>query len=160
MRKIFVAVGLLGVGFGVYQYYITQLKILEKWNYRITGGRLISANPTRVEIQVDIEVTNNSTIGLTITDYFFDVFLNGEKVAEVKNASINQILNANGGKSFFPLNIVINTAQFLRGNVLLGLIDSIKESKLNLSGHFGIKKGFLRFKNIPINETFKLEEFM
>lgn len=160
MRKIFVAVGLLGIGYGVYQYFITQAKILEKWQYRILGGRLISASPTRIEIQVDLEVTNDSSIGLTITDYFFDVFLNGEKVGEVRNASVNQILNANGGKSFFPLNIVINTAQFIRGDVLLGLIDSIKESKLNLKGHFGIKKGLLKFRNIPIDETFKLKEFM
>lgn len=160
MRKVFIGVGLLGLGFGVYQYYMTQALILEKWDYRVLGIKIISANLSRVEIQVDLEVTNDANISVTITDYYFDVLINGTKVGEVRNASVNQILNKNGGKSFFPLNIVINTTSFISGNVLYGLMESIRNSKMTFKGYFGIKKGIIKFRNIPFDETYKLREFM
>lgn len=160
MRKVFIGVGLLGLGFGVYQYYMTQALILEKWDYRVLGIKIISANLSRVEIQVDLEVTNDANISVTITDYYFDVLINGTKVGEVRNASVNQILNKNGGKSFFPLNIVVNTTSFISGSVLYGLMESIKDSKMTFKGYFGIKKGIIKFRNIPFDETYKLREFM
>lgn len=160
MRKVFIGVGLLGLGFGVYQYYMTQALILEKWDYRVLGIKIISANLSRVEIQVDLEVTNDANISVTITDYYFDVLINGTKVGEVRNASVNQILNKNGGKSFFPLNIVVNTTSFLSGSVLYGLMESIKDSTMTFKGYFGIKKGIIKFRNIPFDETYKLREFM
>lgn len=160
MRKVFIGVGLLGLGYGIYQYYMTQASILENLDYKILRVKVIGANLQRVEIQLDLEITNDSNISVTITDYYFDVMLNGQKVGEIRNASINQILNNNGGKSFFPLNIVINTSSFLKSNLVLGLVESIKDSTITYKGYFGIKKGFIKFKNIPLNETLKLREFM
>jgi hypothetical protein len=160
MRKVFILVGLGGLAYGVYNYYMQQLEILNNWDYRILGGKIININPLKVTLQIDVEVTNDSNISVTITDYFFDIFLNGVKVGVVKNASLNQRLEANGGKSFLPMLIEIQTAQFLKGDVVLGLIESVKESTLTQKGYFGLKKGFVKYRNIPMSITYKLKEFM
>jgi LEA14-like dessication related protein len=160
MRKVFILVGLGGLAYGVYNYYMQQLEILNNWDYRILGGRIVRLNPLKVEFQVDVEVTNDSNISVTITDYYFDIFLNGVKVGVVKNASINQRLEKNGGKSFLPMLIEVQTAQFLKGNVVLGLIESVKNSTLTQKGYFGLKKGLLKYRNIPFEYTYKLKDFM
>lgn len=160
MRKVFILVGLGGLAYGVYNYYMQQLEILENWDYRILGGRIVRLNPLKVEFQVDVEVTNDSSISVTITDYYFDIFLNGVKVGVVKNASLNQRLEANGGKSFLPMLIEVQTAQFLKGDVVLGLIESVKNSTLTQKGYFGLKKGFIKYRNIPFEYTYKLKDFM
>ena len=148
MRKVFILVGLGGLAYGIYNYYMKQLEILQNWDYRVIGGRIININLLKVTIQVDVEVTNDSAITITITDYYFDVFLNGVKVGVVKNASLNQRLEANGGKSFLPMIIELQTAEFLKSNVLLGLLESVKESTLTQKGYFGLKKGFVKYRNI------------
>ena len=160
MRKVFIIVGLGGLAVGLATYYMQQYEILNNYKYRIVGGKLIKAGLTEVEIQVDVEVTNDSNISLTITDYYFDLYLNGVKVGSVANASVNQYLNKNGGKSFFPMRIKIATTEFLKGDVVLGLIESVKESTLQQKGYFGVKKGLFKFKNIPVDFTYKLKEFM
>jgi LEA14-like dessication related protein len=160
MRKVFILVGLGGLAYGIYNYYMKQLEILQNWDYRVLGGRIININLLKVTIQVDVEVTNDSAITITITDYYFDVFLNGVKVGVVKNASLNQRLEANGGKSFLPMIIELQTAEFLKSNVLLGLLESVKESTLTQKGYFGLKKGFVKYRNIPMEVSYKLKEFM
>ena len=160
MRKVFILVGLGGLAYGIYNYYMKQLEILQNWDYRIVGGKIINLSPLKVSFQVDVEVTNDSSISITITDYYFDIFLNGVKVGVVKNASVNQRLEANGGKSFLPMIIELQTASFLQGNVLLGLLESVKESTLTQKGYFGLKKGFVKYKNIKLELTYKLKDFM
>lgn len=160
MRKVFILVGLGGLAYGVYNYYMQQLEILNNWDYRILGGKIVNINPLKVTLQIDVEVTNDSNISVTITDYYFDIFLNGVKVGVVKNASLNQRLEANGGKSFLPMLIEIQTTQFLKGNVVLGLIESVKNSTLTQKGYFGLKKGLLKYRNIPFEYTYKLKDFM
>ena len=160
MRKVFSLVGLGGLAYGIYNYYMKQLEILQNWDYRVIGGRIININLLKVTIQVDVEVTNDSAITITITDYYFDIFLNGVKVGVVKNASLNQRLEANGGKSFLPMIIELQTAEFLKSNVLLGLLESVKESTLTQKGYFGLKKGFVKYRNIPMEVSYKLKEFM
>lgn len=160
MKKVFILVGLGGIAYGVYSYYMQQLEILQNWDYRILGGKIKNINPLKVEFQVDIEVTNDSSISVILTDYYFDIFLNGVKVGVVKNASLNQRIEANGGKSFLPMLIEVQTTQFLKGNVVLGLIESVKNSTLTQKGYFGIKKGLIKYRNIPFEYTYRLKDFM
>lgn len=160
MRRVFLGIGLVGLGYGVYKYYMTQALILEKFTYKVLGIKILKSTLSRVELQINLEVTNNSSISLTLSNYNFDIILNGVKVAEIQNASVNQLLNKDGGKSFFPLNVVVNTTQFIKKDLLLGLLESVRESDLRLRGNFGIKKGIIRFKSVPFDETFKLKDFM
>jgi len=160
MKKVFIAIGAIGLGYGIYQYYLTQGAILYNYQYKILGVIIKKATPKEVELQVDVEVINDSAISATLTNYYFDIFLNGEKVAVVQNASLNQFLRANGGKSYFPMKVTIDPAKFLTGNVVGGLIATIKNSTIEQRGYFGFKKGLLRFNKIPFNYTYKVKDFI
>lgn len=160
MKKVFIAIGAVGLGYGIYQYYMTQGAILYNYQYRIIGVTIKKANLKEVELQIDVEVINDSAITATLTSYYFDILLNGEKVAVIENASLNQFLQKNGGTSYFPMKVTIDPAKFLKGNVLSGLAESVKNSTIEQRGYFGFKKGLLRFNKIPFNYTYKVKDFL
>lgn len=160
MRKAFIAIGAIGLGYGIYQYYLTQGAILYNYKYRIIGVTIKKASTKEVELQIDVEVINDSAITATLTSYYFDIYLNGEKVAVIQNASLNQFLQKNGGTSYFPMKVTIDPKKFLTGNVISGLAESVKNSTIEQRGYFGFKKGLLRFNKIPFNYTYKVKDFL
>lgn len=160
MRKVFIAIGAVGLGYGIYQYYLTQGAILYDYKYRIIGVSIKKITLKEVELQIDVEVINNSAITATLSSYYFDILLNGKKVAVVENASLNQFLQKNGGTSYFPMKITINPKEFADVNLLSGLLESVKNSTIEQRGYFGFKKGLLRFNKIPFNYTYKVKDFL
>ena len=160
MKKVFIAIGAIGLGYGIYQYYMTQGAILYNYKYKILGVTITKINLKEVELQIDVEVINDSAISATLSSYYFDIYLNGQKVAVVQNATLDQYLEKNGGSSFFPMKVTIEPAKFLQGNVVGGLIESVKNSTIEQRGYFGFKKGLLRFNKIPFNYTYKVKDFL
>jgi LEA14-like dessication related protein len=160
MRKVFIAIGAVGLGYGIYQYYLTQGAILYDYKYRIIGVSIKKVSLKEVELQIDVEVINNSAITATLSSYYFDILLNGKKVAVVENASLNQFLQKNGGTSYFPMKVTINPKEFADVNLLSGLLESVKNSTIEQRGYFGFKKGLLRFNKIPFNYTYKVKDFL
>ena len=160
MKKVFIAIGAVGLGYGIYQYYLTQGAILYDYKYRIIGVSIKKISLKEVELQIDVEVINNSAITATLSSYYFDILLNGKKVAVVENASLNQFLQKNGGTSYFPMKITINPKEFADVNLLSGLLESVKNSTIEQRGYFGFKKGLLRFNKIPFNYTYKVKDFL
>jgi len=160
MRKVFIAIGAVGLGYGIYQYYLTQGAILYDYKYRIIGVSIKKISLKEVELQIDVEVINNSAITATLSSYYFDILLNGKKVAVVENASLNQFLQKNGGTSYFPMKITINPKEFADVNLLSGLLESVKNSTIEQRGYFGFKKGLLRFNKIPFIYTYKVKDFL
>jgi len=160
MRKVFIAIGAVGLGYGIYQYYLTQGAILYNYKYRIIGVTIKKVTLNEVELQIDVEVINDSAITATLTSYYFDILLNGKKVAVVQNASLNQFLQKNGGTSYFPMKVTINPKEFADVNLVSGLLESVKNSTIEQRGYFGFKKGLLRFNKIPFNYTYKVKDFL
>jgi LEA14-like dessication related protein len=160
MKKVFIAIGAIGLGYGIYQYYMTQGAILYNYKYKIDGVTIKKVNLKVVELEIDVEVINDSAISATLSSYYFDIYLNGVKVAVIQNATLDQYLEKNGGTSFFTMKVTIDPAQFLQGNVVGGLIESVKNSTIEQRGYFGFKKGLLRFNKIPFNYTYKVKDFL
>jgi LEA14-like dessication related protein len=160
IKKTLIVLGIGGIAYGLYAFYLKQLEILYLYKYKLISLNILKANLQTIEIVLNVEVVNDSTISVTITDYYFDIFLNDKKVAVIQNATANQKLVANGGKSVFPLKVSIQTKDFISGNVLFGLLESVKNSSIKQVGYFGIKKGLIRMKNIPIEYTYKVKDFM
>jgi LEA14-like dessication related protein len=160
MKKVFIAIGAIGLGYGIYQYYMTQGAILYNYKYRIIGVTIKKASLKEVELQIDIEVINDSAISATLSSYYFDIYLNGQQVAVVQNATLDQFLQKNGGTSYFPMKVTIDPAKFLSGNIVSGLLESVKNSTIEQRGYFGFKKGLLRFNKIPFNYTYKVKDFL
>ena len=160
MKKVFIAIGAVGLGYGIYQYYLTQGAILYNYKYNVVGVVIKKATLKEVELEVELEVINDSAISATLTNYYFDILLNGEKVAVVQNATLNQFLRPNGGRSYFPIKVTIDPRRFASGNVIAGLLDSVKNSTIEQRGFFGFRKGLLRFNKIPFTYTYKVKDFL
>jgi hypothetical protein len=160
MKKLYLAIGLGAVAFGVYSYYIKQYELLYNFKYNLKNVKILSSTFKQINVQLTFEVINDSSISVTITDYDFDIKINGETVAKVKNATINQYLAKDGGKSFFVMNASLSTADLISANVSLGLIEDFKNSLLTMDGTFGIKKGIIRWGKIPYKATYKVKDFL
>ena len=160
MKKIYLAIGVGALAFGFYSYYTKQFDILYNFKYKLKGIKILSSTFSKINLQLTYEVVNDSSISATITKYDFDVKINGDKVANVKNASVNQFLQKDGGKSIFTIDVGISTANLLMSNVSLGLIEDFKNSTITLDGSFGIKKGLFSWNKLPYKFTYKVKDFL
>jgi len=160
MKKVYLIVGLGALAFGVYSYYVKQYEILSEFKYKVKNVKILSSTLKQINLQVLFEVVNDSSISVTLSNYDFDILVNGVKVAKVKNATLNQYLAKNGGKSFFTLNIAISTADLIRSNVSLGLLEDFKNSTITTQGTFGVKYGIIHWNKIPYKYTYKVKDFL
>ena len=160
MRKIFLLLGVGGVAYGLYSFYIKQLEILENLNYSLKKIRLGNISLDSTEINLTLEVVNNSDISITITKYYFDVFVNNIFVGVVKSGNINQQLKGLGGISTFNVTVKIKNSALIGTNLISGLRENLKNSTIRLKGVYGLKKGFIRFKDLQVDETLKVKDFM
>lgn len=160
MRKLFILLGLGGVAFGLYTFYIKQLEILSLFSYRLKGVKILNLRLTNIELELLIEVINNADISIDVTSYDLKVYLNNVFVGTIKNATANQELKGLGGVSNFPLKINISNSAFIGQGLINSLQDNLENSDLRIEGTFGLKKAFIKLKDLEIDETYKLREFM
>ena len=160
MRRLFILLGVGGIAFGLYSFYLKQLEVLEKLTYRLKGVALKDYSLDSVSLEIKLEVVNNSDISITISNYYFEILVNGIFVGVIENAEVNQELKGLGGVSTFsPILRVKNSALFGQG-LLTGLKENFKNSTLTIKGVYGIKKGFINLKELPMDETYKMKDFM
>tara|TARA_R110001592_G_scaffold90231_13_gene265472 strand:+ start:376 stop:861 length:486 start_codon:yes stop_codon:yes gene_type:complete len=161
MKKLFLFLGLGGVAYGIYNYYEKQVQLLNYLSYKIVGIKLLKSNLQNINLEVLLEITNNSEINLTITDYYFKVYVNDKEVGTIVNKTLNQKFDGFGANSNFPLKVQINNSVFFgETGILKGLMSTLQESELKLIGSYGVKKGLLKFSDIEIKESIKLKEYL
>ena len=89
MKKVFIAIGAVGLGYGIYQYYLTQGAILYNYKYSVVGVVIKKVTLKEVEIEIDVEIINDSAISATLTNYYFDIFLNFFMVIDKEDGTFN-----------------------------------------------------------------------
>jgi LEA14-like dessication related protein len=160
MKKILVILGLSGIAFGLYTFYLKQLEILTYLKYRLVGIKILETTLSNVKVQLNVEIINDSDIDITITDYTLDCYVNDLFVGTIKNQTTNQNLKGLGGVSNFPMSLNIGTNVFLGKGLISGLVENFKNSTIRISGTWGIKKGIITIDDLPMDETYKIREFM
>lgn len=155
MKKALIGIGLLGVGFGIYSYIKTQLDIFKNTTIKVLRVNSDGIKLKKINLEVIVEVVNDSTISFDITDYYFDVFLDNLQVASVTNKNVNQLIKGSGQSTFIPIKVSLNTA-----DVIIGALSGLRDTKLNINGYFGVKKGIVKFRNINVVETIELNDFL
>ena len=160
MRKIFLLLGVGGVAYGLYTFYLKQLEILENLTYRLKGISLGSISLDSTEVNLKLEVVNNSDISITITNYYFDIFVNNIFVGVVKSSNLNQQLKGLGGISTFDVTIKVKNSALIGTNLISGLRENFQNATIRMKGIYGLKKGIIKFKDLQVNETFKVKDFM
>ena len=161
MKRLFALLVIGGLAYGIYNFYVRQLELLSYLSYRVVGVKILKSSLEFTNIMVNLEVTNNSEINVTITDYYFEVFINNIRIATLQNTTLNQRLNGFGNSSVFPLILQITNAQILnKSNLLTGIAETLGNTKFDIVGYYGIKKGIINISKLDVNETFILKEFL
>lgn len=161
MKKLLLFLGIGGLGYGIYNFYEKQVQLLNYLSYKIVGIKIINTTLENLDLEVLLEIQNDSEINLTITDYYFNVFINGQNIGTIVNSTLNQKFDGFGNKSVFPLLVRINNSVFFgKEGLIKGLLTNLQDSRMDIVGYYGVKKGFLKFKDIEIKETFLLKEYL
>lgn len=160
MRRIFLLLGVGGVAYGLYAFYLKQLEILENLTYRLKGIRLGDFSLDSTQVFLTLEVVNNSDISVTISKYYFDIYVNNIFVGVIQNANVNQELKGLGGVSTFNVSIRVKNSAIIGTNLISGIRENYQNAKIRMKGVYGLKKGLISIKNLQIDETFKVKDFM
>lgn len=146
-----------------YNYVQNQIKLLTKLAYKFIGYKILKLSTKQIIVDVDLELENQSNLGITISGYDVDVSMNGQHVVKLKNNQLSQYLAPNG-KSLIKLNVdfvpneVIKQAFNLQ-NILLSLTnpDAIV---FGFKGNVSAKTTGLMVKNYPLNVTLPLSKML
>ncbi len=161
MKRLFALLGIGGLAYGIYNFYLRQLELLAYLSYRVVGVKILKSSLEFTNIMVNLEVTNNSEINVTITNYYFEVFVNNIRIATLQNSTLNQKLNGFGNSSVFPIILQITNSQFLsKTNLLSGIVETLGNTKFDIIGYYGVKKGLINISKLDVNESFILKEFL
>ncbi len=155
MKKLLIPIGLAGIGFGVYTYIKTQLDIFKNTKFKIIKIKKDSISLKKIDLELYIQVINDSSITFKITDYFFNLTTDNLIIGEVKNSTINQVIKGDGNISYIPIKVSLNTA-----DLIVGALSGIRNKEIIVDGYFGIKKGIFKYKNIKVLETIKLNDYL
>tara|TARA_R110002167_G_scaffold70465_10_gene198839 strand:- start:641 stop:1123 length:483 start_codon:yes stop_codon:yes gene_type:complete len=160
MRRLFLLLGVGGVAYGLYAFYLKQLEILENLTYKLKGIKFSGISLSSTDVILTLEVVNNSDISITISKYYFDVYVNNIFVGVIQSANVNQDLKGLGGISTFNVKVRVKNSALIGSNLISGLRENFKNATIRLKGVYGLKKGFIKIKDLEVNETFKVKDFM
>jgi len=160
MRKIFLLLGVGGVAYGLYSFYLKQIEILQNLSYSLKGIKLSDFSLSSTDVVLTLEVVNNSDISITISKYYFDVFVNNIFVGVIQSKNVNEQLKGLGGISTFNVKVRVKNSALIGGNLISGIRQNFKNATIRLKGVYGLKKGIINFKDLQVDETFKVKDFM
>jgi len=162
MRKLLFLFGIGSLGVGAYFYYRRQLELLKKIDYKVSDINIIEMSPLKLGIKTIL--TNNSEFTFTIKGYDFDIFINGENVAKVQNAKLNQKIKGLGGQSQIDFVTQVSSgigigSGGLKG-LLSGILENLGDTNIQFKGNISVKRGLIEFSNYPVDFSLKLADFL
>jgi len=157
MRKILFALGVGGVVFGAYRYYMVQSDILYHSKIKLANIEILSKKADNFTLRITINITNNSEYAFTIKKYDLVIFMNENKVTTIGNSNLNTRLAGNGGVSEISFKVSFNPAQFGLWDVLGQLLKTFSNTLVSVKGDVQIQKGILTI-DMPMDATYKLKE--
>lgn len=135
--------------FAVGRYFYLQKKLLDQNDFKFKTFRINKVNKNIIDLNIVLELINNSDINAVCEAFYLEVFLDTEKIGVIQReeefvypakSSIEVDLS-----SVFQTGYIISNAV----DIIFNLIDK-KEIKLRIEGYAKIKSGFIS-ATIPIN---------
>lgn len=158
MRKILFLLGVGGVVYGAYRYYMVQSDILSQSKIKLVNIEILSKKADNFTLRITISITNNSEYAFTIKKYDLVIFMNEQKVTTIKNSNLDEKLAGNGATSFISFNVAFNPSQFGLWDILGQLLQTFGKTLVSVKGDVQIKKGILTI-DMPMDATYSLNEF-
>ena len=157
--KNFLIFGGIGViGYAIYRYYKTQLEILQNFQYKVIGVKIVKIAKDNVTLDITTRITNDSNVEAYVKEIFLDAYIN-----DVKAGNINEVkdifVKANG-YSDFSFRFSFNP-QIILGNILNIVTLSIgtKDVMFKLDGYVKVESTLIR-ATLPFNYSNNLKSLI
>ena len=160
MRKALIFIGVGGLAFGIYKFYMAQLEILKQLSIKIGDVQVLGGGYSEVNLLIKTIITNNSEINFTLTGYDLDLYVNGKKVSKITNSGLNEKLEGFGSESAINFNATFSPQQFFETDILGSVINLFDKTDIKIVGKASVKKGVLGFANYPIDVEFQLADVL
>ncbi len=160
MRNALIFLGVSGLAYGIYKFYMAQVEILKKLSIKIADVQVLGGGYSEVNLLIKTIITNNSEINFTLTGYDLDLYVNGKKVSKITNSGLNEKLEGFGNESQIDFNATFSPQQFFETDLLGSVINLFDKTDIRIVGKANVKKGILGFTNYPIDVEFQLADVL
>lgn len=161
-NKLVSNIGLIGgiglLGYGVFAYIKRQKKLLEDFEYKILGGKILSVDFDNVSLELRIQFINKSDVEIVVNSFDLDFSINDVQIGKLTDT--DSFVVAAKGNSEIPMRIDFNPTIVL--NNVLDIINISTESKdyfFSAKGSADIRSSFIKTK-VPIDYVTSWNEIM
>lgn len=128
-----------------------QVKLLYAYSVKIKKVVVGITTLEKLELFIDVEVFNKSSIGFEITGYEFDAFLNNLLVAKVKNKDSRFVKPKSS--AIVTLKVTTSPKRVFNIDNLTALLSALnpKTLMIKVKGILSAKSGIVNIANIPID---------
>ena len=72
MKKILLLLGVGGIGYAFFNYFIKQYKLALDWDFKVKGVKVLYLDKKRTKLNLVISVLNKSIFELKVKNYDLD----------------------------------------------------------------------------------------
>lgn len=126
------------IGYAYYKYVVTH------YDYNLSDVQVINFNGQNSTIQITIDVKSTIGIAFTITDVYFDIYLQGYKIGNVTQQGNVTVPNFGYTQLVLTANVDLS---MVTGNIVNVAYNALQGNNLNLSmvGYTHVKVGAMPF---------------
>lgn len=159
MKKILIIAGLLIGSASVYSYY--QYNQLMKYCLSFVGYKIKNLSFSRIVIELNFRIKNNSDIDIKVTSFDFDIFMNGIYATKVKSSTEQKIKS----RSFSNISLLIDiepqkNKALASWSFLSKALSDIGGIKVKASGTITVKALGVEAKDQPVSIEMPLRDML
>ena len=159
MKKALLIFGGISLfGYGLYRYFKKQADLLSKFEWKVSGFKIIKLSVSELSIDVSILFKSVADIEAKINKLYLDIFVEDKNVGFVSQDT--PFIIPARGSSTIPLHISINPQSIFKNlfNVSLGVAKS-KDVKFKLDGYANIKSSFIS-TTLPVKYETTIKDYL
>lgn len=158
IRNFLIFGGIGVMGYAIYRYYKTQLEILQNFQYKVIGLRIVSLLKDNISLDINTRITNESNVEARVKEVYLDAYINDVKAGNINE--VKDILVKANGYSDFSFRFSFNP-QIILGNILNIVTLSIgtKDVMFKLDGYVKVE-GKLIKATIPFKYSNNLKSLI
>ena len=160
MRNALIFLGVGGLAFGIYKFYMAQIEIMKQLSIKIKDVKIIEGNYQNVKLLIKTIITNNSEINFTLTGYDLDLYVNGKKVSKITNSNLEEKLEGFGNESAIDFYATFSPQQFFETDLLGGILNLFDRTDIQIVGTASVKKGLFKWNKYPVDISFQLSDVL
>lgn len=170
MRKGLVAIGVLtligGISYYVWNVY-KQAQLLMDYCIKFKNVKFREIDRKKLILDVILDFKNNSELSILVSKYDLIITLNGIRASRIVYDA--QKVNSDrkpiviGPKKFSEIVLgveIIPSNELSNWNVLSNILFDLNNTKVGFKGVVSIKTAGISGKNIPIDQVFKIKDFL